>query len=72
MVPERSTRGSYFFNVVESDSGGVSFPCSRGYDTFIALSCLGAESDGCALIAQGQDFGSAESIVSRTVRPARV
>lgn len=74
IILERSSRGRKFFNVVKSESRNVPFPCRRGYDTFIALSCLGTESDGCALIgsARGQNSGSAKFIVSRTVMPARV
>jgi hypothetical protein len=62
VVLERSTQGRKLLNVTESKSKRVSFPCSRGYDTFIALSWLGGESDGCTLMgsAQGQRSGRAE------------
>ena len=62
VILERSTRGRKLLNVTESKSKRVSFPCSRGYDTFIALSRLGGESDGSTLIgsAHGQNSGRAD------------
>ena len=58
VVLERSTRDRKLLNVTESKSSRVSFPCSRGYDTFIAFSYLSGESDGCTLMrSHGQNSG---------------